>query len=179
MIDVLNSDGTPNGQIVSKKEIHQKGLWHRTAHIWLVNNKSEILLQRRADDLESFPNKYHLSAGGHLSAGDTRIEGALREVEEELGIKLEEKDLIKIGETHYDNNQRNGVYIDREYSDIYVLHKDIPISGFNIQKSEVKYVKYIPLAEMKKWIEEKNEDFVIPSKEEYGVLFEYLDNIVK
>lgn len=175
MIDVLNSDGTPNGQIASKKEVHQKGLWHRTAHIWLINSKGEILLQRRADNIESFPNKYHISAGGHLSAGDTKIDGALRETEEELGIKIEEKDLIHIGEVHSESTQRNGTYIDKEYYDVYVLYKDIPVSDFNIQKSEVKYVKYFPLSEYKKMLLEKNEDFVIPAEEESKTLFTYLD----
>ncbi|MFA6585619.1 MAG: NUDIX domain-containing protein [Candidatus Paceibacterota bacterium] len=175
MIDVLDSDGTSSRQIVSKKEVHQKGLWHRTAHVWLVNSKGEILLQRRADDIESFPNKYFISAGGHLSAGDMRIEGALREVEEELGIKIIEKDLINIGEIRIERNQKNETYIDKEYCDIYILYKDIPVSDFIIQKSEVKYVKYVALSEFKKMILENNDDLVVPTEEECKVLFTYLD----
>ena len=46
----------------------------------------------------SYPGEYDISAAGHLSTGDDNVQGALREVEEELGIKLEEKNLVKIDE---------------------------------------------------------------------------------
>ena len=34
MIDILNSDGTPAGYSRGRTEVHAKGLWHRTVHIW-------------------------------------------------------------------------------------------------------------------------------------------------
>jgi hypothetical protein len=63
-----------------------------------------------------------------------------------------------------ERTQRNGVYKDKEFDEIYVLRKDISISDFTVQKSEVQYVKYIPLAEMKKWVQEKREDFIVPTE---------------
>jgi isopentenyldiphosphate isomerase len=72
MIDILDSNGKPTGEVASREEVHKKGLWHRTNHIWLVNNHGEILLQKRADNIESFPNKYHISAGGLFLRG-TRV----------------------------------------------------------------------------------------------------------
>lgn len=175
MVDELNSDGSPTGRQVSKKEAHEKGLWHRAAHVWFVNSNNEILLQKRADHIESHPGKYDISAAGHLTAGDSFIQGALREVEEELGIKLTEKDLIKIGEVYNESTQHNGTYINKEYNDIYVVKKDIPIEDFVIQESEVSLVKYIPIKEFKKWIEEKKEDLLLHTKE-FEVLFNYLES---
>lgn len=173
MLDILNSDGTPTGQQASKEEAHAKGLWHRAAHIWFVNSKKEILVQKRADHIESHPGQYDISAAGHLSAGDSAIAGALREVEEELGIKLQEEDLIKIGEVVQEGTQHNGTYINKEYNDIYVVHKDIPATDFIIQKSEVSLVKYIPIEELKKWVKEESKDLVM-HPEEFKILFEYL-----
>ena len=173
MFDILNSDGTPANIVASKKDAHSKGLWHRAAHIWFVNNQGEILLQKRADNIESHPGKFDISAAGHLSAGDTKISGALREVEEELGIKLEEKDLINIGEIHNESTQHNGTYINKEYDDIYVVHKDIPISEFKIQESEVSLVKYISIDDLKKLINNQKES-IVNHKEEFEILFNYL-----
>jgi len=147
MLDILNSDGTLTGEIISKKDAHKNGVWHRAAHVWFFNNNNEILLQKRANHIESHPGKYDISAAGHLTAGDTFIKGALREVKEELGIELEEKDLVKIGELHNESTQHEGKYINKEYNDIYVVKKDIPISEFIIQESEVSLVKYIPIEE--------------------------------
>lgn len=174
MVDVLNSDGSTTGEQVSKKQIHVKGLWHRATHIWFINNKREILLQKRADHIESHPGEYDISSAGHLSAGDTGLKAALREIEEELGIKLKEKDLVKIGEIKQESTQHNGTYINKEYNDIYIVYKDIPSSDFTIQKSEVSLVKYIPVEEFKKWVKEKRKDLVM-HPEEFTLLFQYLD----
>lgn len=175
MFDILNSDGKLENIIASKKDAHEKGLWHRAAHIWFINSKGEILLQKRAEWLESYPGKFDISAAGHLSAGDTKIAGALREVEEELGIKLDEKDLIHIGEIHNESTQNNGTYINKEYNDIYVVHKDIPISNFKIQESEVSLVKYILINDLKELIKNQNGG-IVNRKEEFEILFKYLDN---
>jgi isopentenyldiphosphate isomerase len=176
MVDVLNSDGIPTGEIISKKDAHKNGVWHRAAHVWFVNNNNEILLQKRANHIESNPGKYDISAAGHLMAGDTFIKGALREIKEELGIDLEEKDLVKIGELHNESTQHEGKYINKEYNDIYVVRKDIPISDFTIQESEVSLIKYISIEEFKKWVDKKRSDLVIHSKE-FDLLFNYIDYI--
>lgn len=176
MVDILNSDGSPSGKRVSKKEAHEKGFWHRSVHIWFVNSKGEILLQKRAGHIESHPGEYDISAAGHLSAGDTNIGGALREAEEELGVKLKEKDLIKIGEVKQEGTQHNGAYINKEYNDIYIVRKDIPISDFIIQESEIAHVKYIPVVELKKWVEERKAGLV-RHPEEFRILFQYLDGV--
>lgn len=174
MIDVLNPDGTPTGIQVTKKEAHEKGLWHRAAHVWFVNNNGEILLQQRAKDIESNPGKYDISAAGHLSAGDFPVEGALREVEEELGIKLHTDELIKLGETQNESTQYEGRYINKEHDDVYVVIKDVPIEEFVIQESEVDHIEYLPISKFKQWVDNKKEDLIMHTKE-FALLFDYLD----
>ncbi len=173
MVDILNSDGSPTGEVRSKKEAHEKGLWHRAAHVWFVNGRGEILMQKRADNLESHPGEWDISAAGHLSAGNTRIQGALREVKEELGIELEEKDLKKIGELHNESIHRGGKYINKEYDDVYVVRKDVPISDITVQKSEISEVKYVPAPELARWVEEKKPGVVMHTVE-FKMLFDYL-----
>ena len=173
MLDILNEDGSPTGKQVSKKEAHEKGLWHRAAHVWLVNNNNEILVQKRAQHIESHPGEYDISAAGHLSAGDSPMEGALREVEEELGIKLDSEELIKIGEISNQSTQHEGKYINKEWDDVYVVRRDIPIEEFVIQEDEVELVKYVPITEFKEWIESGGENLVM-HPEEFTLLFEYL-----
>lgn len=48
MIDVLDSAGNFTGKICSRTEIHQKGLWHRTVHIWAFDRSGRILFQKRS-----------------------------------------------------------------------------------------------------------------------------------
>ena len=68
------------------------GIRHRTAHIWVVWNTgddAEVLMQKRAMNKDSFPGRYDTSSAEHIHAGDEPLESALRELEEELGIKAE------------------------------------------------------------------------------------------
>lgn len=54
-----------------------------------------VLYQLRAPAKEAHPNKFDISAAGHLQAGET-VKDGLREVREELGLKLNFKDLIEL-----------------------------------------------------------------------------------
>ena len=41
-LDICDSNGNLIGEKKPKKEVHEKGLWHRSAHIWIINSKKEI-----------------------------------------------------------------------------------------------------------------------------------------
>ena len=58
-------------------------------------NGYDLLLQKRSKEKDSFPGCYDISSAGHISAGDEPLETALRELEEELGIKAEPEQLKK------------------------------------------------------------------------------------
>ena len=45
-IDVLDENGVKTGEILSRKEIHQRGLWHRAIVIAIINGNNEVLLQQ-------------------------------------------------------------------------------------------------------------------------------------
>lgn len=50
---------------------------------------------------------------------------------------------------------------------------DLDINKFKMQVEEVKNLRWIPISEFKKWVEEKRSDLV-PHPEEYKLLFECL-----
>ena len=51
LIDVLDENGVKTGEILSREEIHKKGLWHRAIVVAIVNDKNEILLQQRSEKM--------------------------------------------------------------------------------------------------------------------------------
>ncbi len=87
-IDVLNEKGELTGEIRTKKEVHELGLWHKSNHVWILNSEGELLLQHRAKNKENYGNAWDISAAGHVSAGESGIESALREIKEELGLSF-------------------------------------------------------------------------------------------
>ena len=88
--DIVNEYGEPTGETVSREIAHRDGIRHRTAHVWVVKRdggRTQVLMQKRSDDKDSFPGMYDTSSAGHIPAGDEPIDSALRELKEELGIK--------------------------------------------------------------------------------------------
>ena len=88
MIDVLDENGVKTGEVVTRKEVHKKGLWHRIIVVAIIDNNNQLLMQQRSYQKDTNPGKWDISVAGHVSAGQTSLEAAIREVEEEVGIHI-------------------------------------------------------------------------------------------
>jgi len=64
-----------------------ENLPHRATYIFVLDSEGRILVQRRTDTKDLFPGYHDLAAGGVVAAGESYEECALREAEEELGIR--------------------------------------------------------------------------------------------
>ena len=88
-LDILDEHGEPTGKIIERTTAHEKGILHRTSHVWICrkhNSNIQILLQKRSRNKDSNPGCYDISSAGHIPAGSDFIDSALRELQEELGI---------------------------------------------------------------------------------------------
>lgn len=184
--DVLTPDGGRTGQVKERSAVHRDGDWHGTAHIWLVrrqNGRLQVLLQKRSRKKETFPGCFDTSCAGHLSAGDSFEEGALRELAEELGIRAQASDLFSVGLYSYEVKETFGGtdIIDREIAAVYLYQKPVafpsdaaffssadaaaaPLSGgqvLRLQKEEVESVCWMDFEELKAHSEAGDPDFCI------------------
>lgn len=169
-IDILTAEGKPTGESKSKEQIHIDGDWHRAAHVWIINSKDEVLMQRRAKTKINYPDMWDISVAGHISTGESSLVSALREIEEEIGIIVSGHELEFIGELTSESIQNDGTYINKEYNDIYLIRKDIELSEMKKQDEEVDGLIYISIDELKKWVEEKNPELV-DHEEEFKLFF--------
>ena len=160
ILDIYTKDGKYLGT-KTRKECHQKdpGFYHKPVWIWIVNNKNEILVQKRASVKKSFPNYWDMPSAGHVAAGETSIEGAIRETEEELGLKTKKEDYIYVGEYICEKTW--------EIGQIYLLKLDVSLENIKLQKEEVDEVKWLSYDEFVKLF--YSEEF-IPYDEEYRKL---------
>lgn len=83
--ETFDDHDRPTG-LVPRSEVHARGLWHRSAHVFLFNGGGELYLQRRAPGKDLYPGRWDFSVGEHLKPGETYLEGAQRGLEEELGV---------------------------------------------------------------------------------------------
>ncbi len=77
-IDIFDENNNPTGEVKEKQQAHEDGNFHRTAHIWIINDKSELLLQKRSASKKTHPNFWDISAAGHIRAGESVIDGGIR-----------------------------------------------------------------------------------------------------
>ncbi|SFK38310.1 Isopentenyldiphosphate isomerase [Halobacillus dabanensis] len=119
MLTVFNEEEKPIG-IKEREDVHREGDWHETFHCWMfLRNECDIhlLFQQRAWDKKDFPGLYDITAAGHIEAEENLMDAGLREIEEELGLKLKAEDLLSIG--RYREQLSHGKWDDREICRLY------------------------------------------------------------
>jgi isopentenyl-diphosphate delta-isomerase len=166
LIDILTPEGKSTGKTALKSEAHKNGWFHATAHIWFFTSDKKILLQKRALTKKVFPGIWDISVAGHIGAGEAILEGAKREVFEEIGLILEDKDFIKIGTRIHQVNHENGIQ-DNEHHHVFIAELKTPISELTMQPEEVAGLELWDLKVLK---ETKNlENVLLPRFHEYYV----------
>ena len=166
LIDILTPEGKSTGKTALKSEAHKNGWFHATAHIWFFTSDEKILLQKRALTKKVFPGIWDISVAGHIGAGEEVLEGAKREVFEEIGLILEDKDFIKIGTRIHQVNHENGIQ-DNEHHHVFIAELKTPISELTMQPEEVAGLELWDLKVLK---ETKNlENVLLPRFHEYYV----------
>ncbi len=169
-IDIFDENNNPTGDIKEKTKAHEEGNFHRTAHIWIMDDKRELLLQKRSATKKSHPNCWDISGAGHIRAGETVIEGAIRELKEELGVEAKENDFKFIAIVKSIKNPQN-----QEFAYVYLLESSNAIKDYIFEDNEVSEVKYVYFEDLEKMVANRVEGLLI-HKEEYKKLFEFIRN---
>ncbi|BCX49341.1 dimethyladenosine transferase [Haloferula helveola] len=86
LFDVVDESDEVVGQ-ATRSEVHEKGLLHRAVHIFAINRRGELLLQKRSRLKDAHPGVWDSSVAGHLDSGEGYEEAARREMVEEMGIE--------------------------------------------------------------------------------------------
>jgi len=86
IFDVVDFKDLVIGQ-ATRREVHEKGLFHRAVHILIFNNLGEIYLQKRSMAKDTHPGCWDSSSSGHLDSGEDYHAAAIREFREELGTE--------------------------------------------------------------------------------------------
>lgn len=144
LLDVYDDFGKTTGRVIKRgdKSVKLSKNEHiAVAVIFIENSKSEFLIQKTSKE----KGGEYSSTGGHVNAGETPLESIKREVKEEIGINIDNDNIVELGYLLYDMPLRYMFY----------LRKDIDINSVQTQKEEVEYVKYMNIEEINKIIESK------------------------
>ncbi|MDB6121412.1 MAG: hydrolase [Pedosphaera sp.] len=88
IFDVVNERDEVIG-CEQRGEVHRLGLRHRAVHILVFNSRGEVFLQKRSMKKDTFPGAWDSSSSGHLDCGEDYDACAIRELREEIGLKID------------------------------------------------------------------------------------------
>ena len=141
--DILDKNGRKTGRtIIRGNKPLTNGEYHLVVHIWVVNDRGEFLIQRRSNDRPMMPGEWAAHGGSALSGEGSR-HAAIRELNEELGIRPPRREMVHIRRML------------RKYSlnDIWAVKCNCDIEDLRLQKEEVDCVKWVTQMELKGMIE--------------------------
>src|SRR5690242_16390017 len=99
LVEVVDLDGNVE-RVVTRATMRAERLRHRTTFIAVVSADGRLLIHQRSPDKDVWPSRWDIAAGGVAAVGESWLEGAQRELHEELGI---EAPLIELGRGVYDD----------------------------------------------------------------------------
>ena len=164
-LEVYSPEGTKTGQKKSKSEIHRKGLFHSTVHVWIFTEEGNILIQKRSKKKELNPGVWDVSVAGHVKFNENIKKAAKRETLEETGININTNDLLKIGV--YRSINIHPTAIDKEFFHTYILKIDKNSINLDFKNNEVDDLKFISIEEMESLIKQENNKIFIGKNRKY------------
>lgn len=116
-----------------------KDCYHLVVHIWIKNSKGQYLISQRSANRPTFPLMWE-TVGGSVLKGESSLQGAVREVKEEVGIDLAETDgklvFSKIRDV-IDNKKFNDIL------DVWIFQYDGEVSLLQATTDEVAQTKWL------------------------------------
>lgn len=97
LLDLVNDEDQVVGTISRSdydRMLKDKLGYLRAVEVFIKNDKGQLWIPRRTLNKRIAPGGLDYSMGGHTGAGESYIEAALREIQEELNLDLKEEDLI-------------------------------------------------------------------------------------
>jgi isopentenyldiphosphate isomerase len=133
--------------------VHERGLWHKSAQVFVFDAAARLLVQRRAAHKDLYAELWDYSVGEHLQPGETFQQGALRGLREELGI--EQAELVPLGSERYTEIVTDD-HADREIQQAF---RCTYAGEVRLDPLEVDEVRYIDIDDLRGWLEDAPQQF--------------------
>ena len=129
--DVYDQCMQKTGRTHVRGEDLPEGDYHLIVHVYPINSKGEILIQKRADTVKTKPGLW-ATTGGSVVAGEDFFQGCKRELKEELGLMATQENTRLISLTQKPNRFRT----------VWFVRTEVDASECVLQEEEVADVKW-------------------------------------
>lgn len=130
-----------------------EGFYHLVVHVWIRNRKGEYLISQRSASRPTFPLMWEC-VGGSVLKGENSIDGALREVKEEVGLDLEQK-AGKLLFSKIRGSDAKECKVFNDIMDVWLFDYDGELQSEAATTDEVAVCKWMTVSEIRNLYEEK------------------------
>lgn len=168
--DIYDKNKNKTGKLAERGVYEFKeGEYHLVVVALIINSKKEILITKRSATKKAEPLKWELTGGG-VPAGETSLQGILRETSEEIGMRFMPEDAIFLKETRKDKNPA-------DFKDLWLFKNDSPIENIKFEDGEVSDAQWVTIEQFLQMKENKEMISTIDfGREEYNLALEKMDN---
>ncbi len=140
LVDVVDDLGRVTAT-VTRREVREGNLLHRSVFVAVVNAADELLVHRRAAWKDVWPDVWDVAVGGIVTSGEAWELAAARELAEEVGVTAE---LGYLGEGIYEDDDV------REIARVYHARSEGP---FTFADGEIVEAAWVPVLQVRDWLE--------------------------
>ena len=141
LLQVVDPDtGEPTGTLTKRHEVISSGLWCRSTNIYVLNSAGAVLCHQRSLNKERHPGAWVTHFGGHVTEGESFKINALKELEEEVGLRVNSFQLIP----WRTSRKEMGHLWMRDFMTVY----DGPMDVLKHQESEIEQIKWFTVDEI-------------------------------
>ena len=170
LLDVVDTSGNKTGKVLDRDTIHKNNILHYEVFCMILNDKKEVLLQKRSPNKKHNPNIYGITAG-HVPLEETFKKAMVRELKEELSLNIKEDDLKEYAPSRIKIREKNS-----NVSFYYYIICNMKPEDFIIQKEELSEVRWFKVEEIVDMI--KNHDPRVVWKEDAIPFFEIVNTMI-
>ena len=87
LVEVVDTRDRPLA-VMPLSAVHSQCLFHRSVLTLIYDAHGKVYLQQRSPAKTLYPGRWDISSTGHVRAGESRHAAALRELNEELGLRV-------------------------------------------------------------------------------------------
>lgn len=141
--DLLDENKQPLNMTHQRGKPIPKGCYHEVVQIWTMNHHHQLLVTQR-DWNKPWGGYWEITAGSVL-AGESVMEGALRELEEETGIKASPEELHYLGYVQENDS----------FYESFFLMKKLNMKDIHLQENETCNARFISYETLQEMIQKK------------------------
>ncbi len=172
LLKVLDEFGNITDIEATKKEVHEKHLWHQEVAIFIINEEGKILLQKRSFNVHYNNGKWGMIAN-HVGVNQTLVDALIQKAIEEIGYEINPNDIRYL--TMLKRNEER----EQRFTYFYYIKTNIKDEDIKLNNYLATDKKWFDFYELQELMLTNSDEVVFKNTPEYINIFGELSKIIK